>query len=156
MKGFTDLSFEPRTPSFTGLACGCPFAVHGGIRAGLSEGVSQRLGRTATQRSFHLRSARGWVLSACCMSPGIAAFVGTCLVRADCRPDMHLDRPPALPAFIALVPRLPDVPSVIREPQARHRSGHRVQLHVTKTVMTRPSPELDECSLYVPRNDVNT
>ena len=57
--------------------------------------------------SFRPRSARGWILSACCMSPGIVALVDTCLVRADCRPDMHLDRPPVLPAFCRPVPQAP-------------------------------------------------
>jgi hypothetical protein len=47
------------------------------------------------------------------------------------------------PALTALPPRLPDVPSVIRVLQARHRSGHRIQPRIVKTVMTRPSPGLD-------------
>ena len=56
--------------------------------------------------------------AACCMSPGIVAFADTCLVRADCRPDMHLDRPPDAPAFNRPIPTAPG--RSIRNPR---RSG---------------------------------
>ena len=84
-----------RTPGLTkpGLRAPiCRFTAAPGV--GSSESVHGALAEPGLGSSFHLRSARGWILSACCMPPGIAAFVDTCLVRTDCRPDMHLDRPP--------------------------------------------------------------
>ena len=65
-------------------------------------------------------------LSACCMSPGIVAFADTPpgsdglppghALGPSTRPRFALQAPrrACAPAFVALVPRLPDVPSVIR------------------------------------------
>ena len=69
----------------------------------------------ATEAVFRLRSARGWTLRFAACPQELSLLSTRRLVRTDCRPDMHLDRPPDAPALIALVPRLPDVPSVIRE-----------------------------------------
>ena len=89
-----------------------------------------------TQVSPAFRTRMGF--SACSMSPGIAALVGTCLVRANCRPDMHLGRPPAWSASTACRLADPRLPPVIRKLQARPRSGHRIPLRVMVTAMTRP------------------
>src|SRR5687767_3662206 len=90
----------------------------------------------AEDAANRLRSARGWTLRSAACPQELPLLWTRRLVRTDCRPDMHLDRPPVpasrferfarharvalyalrracAPAFIALVPRLPDVPSVI-------------------------------------------
>ena len=59
--------------------------------------------------------------AACCMSQGLS-LAPTRPVRASCRPDMHLDRPPVLPASVPrAAARISDPASVSR---VRHRSGH--------------------------------
>jgi hypothetical protein len=110
--------------------------------------------RITAEAGKRLRSARGWACRLAACPQELPLLSTRRLVRTDCRPDIHLDRPPdpapafALssygaasrrtcpfrvlrafpkafaPAFVALVPRLPDVPSVIRGLWARHRSGH--------------------------------
>ena len=75
----------------------------------------------ATEADLRLRSARGWILrlAAC---PRGCRLRRRAPVRASCRPDMHLDRPPVAPASVPV--RSPR----IRDPQlrsrVRHRSGH--------------------------------
>jgi hypothetical protein len=104
---------------------GGPCTGHGPAAARRSKRRGLHEAARPGSRYCALRSARGWILSACCMSPGIAAFVDTCLVRTDCRPDIHLDRPPVAPASVTLGPAAPG--RSIRNPRgprARHRSGH--------------------------------
>ena len=72
-------------------------------------------GSPPRKQVLRLRSARGWTLRSAACPQELSLSLTRRLVRTDCRPDMHLDRPPVAPAFVALVPRLPDVPSVIRE-----------------------------------------
>ena len=53
----------------------------------------------ASEADLRLRSARGWIcrLAAC---PRGCHWRRRAPVRASCRPDMHLDRPPVLPASV--------------------------------------------------------
>ena len=53
----------------------------------------------AVEADLRLRSARGWILrlAAC---PRGCRWRRRAPVRASCRPDMHLDRPPVLPASV--------------------------------------------------------
>ena len=53
----------------------------------------------ASEADLRLRSARGWILrlAAC---PRGCRWRRRAPVRASCRPDMHLDRPPVLPASV--------------------------------------------------------
>src|SRR5687767_2979692 len=110
----------------------------------------------AEDAANRLRSARGWTLRLAACPQELPLLWTHRLVRTDCRPDMHLDRPPVAPAFVALVPRLPDVPSVIRVLQARHRSGHRHPLHDMKTLMRRPLPERDGGKIFLSIAKVNS
>ena len=80
-------------------------------------------------RYFALRSARGWTLRLAACPQELSLLSTRRLVRTDCRPDMHLDRPPDAPASIAFVSAAPG--RSIRNPRvlkARHRSGHRIPL----------------------------
>ena len=67
----------------------------------------------AVEADLRLRSARGWILrlAAC---PRGCHWRRRPPVRASCRPDMHLDRPPVLPASIPV--RLL-IPAIDRNPQ---------------------------------------
>ena len=120
----------------------------------VQQSVSPAKRDRALEAVFRLRSARGWIyrLAACPQElpllPARAWFVQT--VARTCtwtvRPS---DRRHPAPS------RLPGVPPVIRKSlQARPRRGHPHPAPRCVTFATRPSPELDKCSLYVPRIDV--
>jgi hypothetical protein len=70
---------------------------------------------TASDRSFRLRSARGWTLRFAACPQELSLSPTRRLVRADCRPDMHLDRPPDAPAFDRPISAAPG--RSIRNPQ---------------------------------------
>ena len=74
----------------------------------------------ASEADHRLRSAREWTLrlAAC---PRGCHWRRRAPVRASCRPDMHLDRPPVVPASVPV--RLEDQRSSTRS-RVRHRSGH--------------------------------
>jgi hypothetical protein len=120
----------------------CPCGSHDPADLSRPSGSPRDTGR-------RLRSARGWTCRSAACPQELPLSPTRRLVRTDCRPDTHLNRPPdpafrafqALrrtclfrvlrashkafaPAFIALPPRLPNVPSVSSSLQARHRSGH--------------------------------
>ena len=164
---------RPRKPVIQAPVCRLRGSTHGlpdafGFRRAWHTGVVQRLPTgPGPGRSPRLRSARGWIFRLAACPQELSLLSTRRLVRADCRPDMHLDRPPdpaslfelrracplrafkrfaghARRRFVALVPAAPG--RSIRNPQsfqARHRSGHRIQPCAMKTVMTRPSPGLD-------------
>ena len=74
----------------------------------------------ATEAAIRLRSAREWTLrlAAC---PRGCRWRRRAPVRASCRPDMHLDRPPVLPAS---VPVRSLGSAILNASRVRHRSGH--------------------------------
>ena len=91
------VSPRPRRPH--GLDAGSPhaaFAAHGQWPSPTPKIVE--LNR-ASEADLRLRSAREWTLrlAAC---PRGCHWRRRAPVRASCRPDMHLDRPPVLPASV--------------------------------------------------------
>ena len=94
----------------------------------------------ASEADLRLRSARGWIfrLAAC---PRGCRWRRRAPVRASCRPDMHLDRPPVLPASVPV--RFLGIcdPHCVQGPASLRPSASRC--HVSKTIATRPSPERD-------------
>ncbi len=74
----------------------------------------------ASEADLRLRSAREWTLrlAAC---PRGCHWRRRAPVRASCRPDMHLDRPPVLPAS---VPVRFQGSAILTASKVRHRSGH--------------------------------
>ena len=84
---------------------------------------------TASDAGRRLRSAREWILrlAAC---PRRRRFRRRFPVRANCRPDMHLGRPPVLPASVpSSAFRISDPDSSSR---VRHRGGHRIPLSTSR------------------------
>ena len=74
----------------------------------------------AAEADLRLRSAREWTLrlAAC---PRGCRLRRRAPVRASCRPDMHLDRPPVAPASVPVRSR---GSSILDSVRVRHRSGH--------------------------------
>ena len=99
----------------------------------------------AVEADLRLRSARGWTLrlAAC---PRGCHWRRRAPVRASCRPDMHLDRPPVLPASVPV--RFLGIcdPHCVQGPASLRPSASRC--HVSKTIATRPSPERDARRRY--------
>ena len=78
------------------------------------------LGRSSTP-AFRTRMD----FAACSMSQE-ASLPPSLPVRASCRPDMHLGRPPVLPASVPSSSVRRNAPDSI--PRVRHRGGHRIPL----------------------------
>ena len=95
----------------------------------------------ATDEVRRQRSAREWVFQfAPCPRERHLRWLNP--VRASCRPDMHLDRPPVLPASVPLQPRRlgrSQRSDILSLRGATSWRPIRIQLHEMKTVMTRPS-----------------
>ena len=89
---------RPRRPH--GLDAGSPHAVFATAHGRWSSPTPKivELNR-ASEADLRLRSARGWILrlAAC---PRGCHWRRRAPVRASCRPDMHLGRPPVLPASV--------------------------------------------------------
>ena len=128
---------RPRRPHCCGHPA-CRFRKrHPGI------GPAAKLNR-ATERSFRLRSAREWVFQFAACPRGHRFRLAAPFVRAVARtctwtvhPFCRRLRPPAFEdysIFSTLGPGLV--------------ADHRIQLHITKTLMMRPSSELDGC-IYI-------
>src|SRR3712207_2337998 len=85
-----------------------------------------------------LRTRLGY--AACSMPQGLL-LTPTRPVRANCRPDMHLGRPPS---------HRRHTPAAVWGPQSRKRKGHdvvrtnRIPHHVSKTIATHPLPARDK------------
>ena len=93
----------------------------------------------ASEADPRLRSAREWTLrlAAC---PRGCHWRRRAPVRASCRPDMHLGRPPVAPASAPSAARIRDPrtcpgPGIVAATASRCR--------VSMTIATRPSPERD-------------
>ncbi len=93
----------------------------------------------ASEADLRLRSARGWIfrLAAC---PRGCHWRRRAPVRASCRPDMHLGRPPVAPASAPSAARIRN-PRTCPGPGIVAATASRC--HVSKTIATRPSPERD-------------
>ena len=128
-------------PSLASLAYERPFAGFAPAHRQVQQGVSQRQGDRALEAVFRLRSARGWILSACCVVPGSVASVDFApFVRTAARTSTWTVRP--------CYRRLPLGPQKIYGGTflAFGRgivAATRIPLHVSKTLETHPSPELD-------------
>ena len=100
-----------------------------GSRAPKAHGKQSSLGRSAYACVPHAMD-----FAACCMSQE-ASQRRRCPVRASCCPDMHLGRPPVLPASV------PYPPSRISDPESsvkvRHRGGHRIPLSSSQRRLQR-------------------
>ena len=100
----------------------------------------------ASEADLRLRSARGWILrlAAC---PRGCHWRRRAPVRASCRPDMHLDRPPVV-AGVCPRPFSKDRRSSLR-PGSGIVAAIRIPLRVSKTIATRPSPERDGITIII-------
>ena len=100
----------------------------------------------ASEADPRLRSAREWTLrlAAC---PRGCHWRRRAPVRASCRPDMHLDRPPVVPASVPLCRA--DQRSRKRLQGSGIVAAIRIPLRVSKTIATRPSPERDGDTIIV-------
>jgi hypothetical protein len=73
-------------------------------------------GSPPRKQVLRLRSARGWTLRLAACPQELSLSLTRRLVRTDCRPDMHLDRPPVAPSFDGPCPAAPG--RSIRNPQS--------------------------------------
>ena len=136
--GTTGRKAAPAAPAWFG--CGqpaCRFRVAHGHWSSPTPKIVE-LNR-ASEADLRLRSARGWIfrLAAC---PRGCHWRRRAPVRASCRPDMHLGRPPVLPASAPSAARISD-PHTCPGPGIVAATASRC--HVSKTIATRPSPERD-------------
>src|SRR5918999_1589183 len=109
-------------PSLASLAYERPFAGFAPAHRQVQQGVSQRQGDRALEAVFRLRSARGWILSACCVVPGSVASVDVApFVRTAARTSTWTVRP-----CYRRLSRKPaeDLWRGLPGLRARHRGGH--------------------------------
>ncbi len=95
-----------------------------------------------TNAAPRLRSARGGFFGLL-NAPRRRRYRRLHPVRANCRPDTHLDRSPVLPASVPPTSRVLPLTS-----KDRHRGGHRIPLRDRKTVRTRPHIGAGRCKEY--------
>ena len=107
---------------------------------------SPQKGSPPRKQVLRLRSARDG-LCGLLHVPG-APFRRRVPVRASYCPDMHLGRPPVCRSFPPV--RLAET----GHSEVRHRSGHRIPPHATKTLATRPLPERDAQVIVLGKNSV--
>ena len=112
------VSPRPRRPH--GLDAGSPHAAFAAHERWSSPTPKIVEPNRASEADLRLRSAREWILrlAAC---PRGCHWRRRAPVRASCRPDMHLDRPPVLPASVPV--RFLRI-AILTASRVRHRSGH--------------------------------
>ena len=136
------VSPRPRRPHV--FACGHPARCFRGTRAMAQPNAEDRRTEPSLESSPRLRSAREWILrlAAC---PRGRHWRRRAPVRASCRPDMHLDRSPVLPASVPVRSRISDP----QRGQGPASCGHPHPAPRFEDDRTRPSPERDGITIII-------
>jgi hypothetical protein len=118
---------------------------HAASRAAYGPGPNLFPGRAHHGSSVRLRSARDG-FAACYMPQGLS-LLPTRPVRANCRPDMHLDRPPVLPACVLQPLSRIVIPVGVWSPASWRTTASRC--HATNTLAARPITERDAHNIFL-------
>ena len=137
--------YRARGATWVNHVASCAFRAHDSVCRKHTVVLPCTRQRPRTQR-VRLRSAREWIsrLAPC---PKRRRFRLRLPVRASCRPDMHLGRPPVLPASVPCPLPAPEILTTALGP-ASWRPPHPA-IHATKTIATRPVKERDGKSIIL-------